>query len=174
MRNRRKAVGDIRLDHPPPAPPGLIDEYLQGIVRRTPRTEPEAASQHVRFEDRLEHDLQRGLHDAVPNRRNRQRPTLARAGLRDEDPARRQRPIAAVFQLGGQFIEQPGNPVLLDLVQGDPVDARCAIVDAHCDPRPPQHVSAVDLVRERVEPSSGLGLGRPVERMLQGTDRITN
>jgi site-specific DNA recombinase len=32
MRNRRKALGDVRLDHPPPAPPGLINEYLQGVV----------------------------------------------------------------------------------------------------------------------------------------------
>jgi site-specific DNA recombinase len=33
VRNRRKAVGDVRLYHPPPAPPALIDEHLQGIVR---------------------------------------------------------------------------------------------------------------------------------------------
>jgi hypothetical protein len=29
----------------------------------------------------------------------------------------------------------------------------------------------VDLVIQRVEPSSGIGLGRPVKRMLQSTDR---
>ena len=174
VRNRRKAFGDIRLDHPPPTPPGLVDQDLQGIVSRTLRAEPEAARQHVRFEDRLEHDLQRGLHDAVPNRRNRQRPPLSGAGLRDEDPTRRQWPIAAVLQLGGQFIEQSGYPVLLNMVQGGLVDARCAVVRAHRDPRTPQHVSAVDLVCKRVEPSSGIGLGRPVERMLQGTNRITH
>jgi hypothetical protein len=41
LRYRREAVGDIRLDHPPAPPPGLIDEYLQGIVRATfgPETE---------------------------------------------------------------------------------------------------------------------------------------
>jgi site-specific DNA recombinase len=33
MRNRRKAVGDVRLDHPPPPLPALIDEHLQAIVR---------------------------------------------------------------------------------------------------------------------------------------------
>ena len=57
MRNRRKAVGDIRLDHPPAAPPGLIDEDLQGIVRRPLGAEPERARQQVGLEDRLEHDL---------------------------------------------------------------------------------------------------------------------
>jgi hypothetical protein len=33
MRNRREAAGDVRLDHPPAAPPALIDEHLQGVVR---------------------------------------------------------------------------------------------------------------------------------------------
>src|SRR5437762_5667628 len=70
MRNRRKAVSDVRLDHPPAAPPALINEYLQGIVRRPPRAEPETNRQEVRLEDRLEHDLQRGLHDPVTNRRD--------------------------------------------------------------------------------------------------------
>ena len=56
---------------------GLINEYLQGVVRRPPRAEPEAARQEVRLEDRLEHDLQRGLHDPVADRGNRQRPLLA-------------------------------------------------------------------------------------------------
>ena len=30
----------------------------------------------------------------------------------------------------------------------------------------------MDLVIQRVESSSGIGLGRPVQRMLQGTDRV--
>jgi hypothetical protein len=37
----------------------------------------------------------------------------------------------------------------------------------------PQNVTAADLVIQRVEPSPGIGLGRPVQRMLQGTDRIS-
>jgi hypothetical protein len=71
-----------------------------------------------------------------------------------------------------KFIEQPINAVLLDVRDGLSVDACCAAIAAHLDPRPLQYVSAIDLVRERVEPSPGLSLGRPVERMLQGTDRI--
>jgi len=43
---------------------------LQGIVRRPPRAEPETNRQEVRLEDRLEHDLQRGLHDPVTDRRD--------------------------------------------------------------------------------------------------------
>ena len=88
------------------------------------------------------------------------------------------RPIApltarpALPQLAGQLAEQPGNPILLDLRQGDLVNARCAIVTAHRGPRPLQNVTAADLVIQRVESPPGIGLGRPVQRMLQGTDRI--
>ena len=56
-------------------------------------------------------------------------------------------------------------------VVGRVVDARRAVVAAHLAPRPPHDVPAVDPVIQRVESSSGIGLGRPVERMLQGTDR---
>ena len=175
MRNRRKAIGDVRLDHPPATPPALIDEHLQGIVRRPPRAEPETNRQEIRLEDRLEHDLQRGLHDPVTNRGNRKRPLLTRRRTRlgDIDPARGQRTIAAFPQLAGQLTEQPVYAALLDLGQGDLVDARRAVIPAHRDPRAPQNVTAADLVIQRVESPPGIGLGRPVKHMLQGTDRIS-
>ena len=47
-----------------------------------------------------------------------------------------------------------------------------AVVAAHLAPRPLQHVPAVDLVIQRMESSFGIGLGRPVQRVLQGTDRV--
>jgi hypothetical protein len=143
-------------------------------VRRPPRAEPEAARQEIRLEDRLEHDLHGGLHDPVPDRRNGKRPLLApHARLGDIDPPRGPRTIAAFLQLGSQLAEQPGDPVLLDLGQGDLVEARRAVIAAHRDPREPQDITADDLVVQRVEPPSGIGLGRPVKRMLQGTDRIS-
>ena len=172
VRNRGKAGSDVRLHHPPAALPGLINEHLQGIVRRPPRAEPEAARQEVRLEDRLKHDLRRSLHDPVTDSGNRQRPLLIRARLRDEHPPGRHRPVPPLPQLAGQLIKKPGHPVLLHGGQGGLVDARCAIIHAHLNPRAPQDVPAIDLVIQRVEPSSGIGLGRPVQRMLQGTDRI--
>src|SRR6266498_5120504 len=105
-------------------------------------------------------------------RRDRQRPLLGRAGLGNQDPTRRQRSVAAVLQHHGELVEQPVNPILLDLLDGQLVDARCTTVAAHLLPRPLQDVPAGELVVQRVEPSSGIGLGRPVQRMLQGTDRV--
>jgi len=70
MRNRRKAISDIRFHHPPPTPPGLIHEHLQGVVLTPLRAKPETARGKVRLKDRLEHDLQRSLHDAITHRRD--------------------------------------------------------------------------------------------------------
>src|SRR6201993_2549188 len=64
-RNRRKTIGDVRLDHPPFALPGLVYEHLQRIVCRSLRAEPKTARQKPGLEDRLEHDLHRGRHDTV-------------------------------------------------------------------------------------------------------------
>lgn len=41
---------------------------------------------------------------------------------------------------------------------------------AHLEPSTLQDVPAMDFVIERMEPSSGVGLGRPVERSLQALD----
>ncbi|HYY20523.1 MAG TPA: hypothetical protein VE780_01475 [Thermoleophilaceae bacterium] len=74
--------------------------------------------------------------------------------------------MAAGAEVRRELVEQPGNAVALDLLDGLPVDAGRATV-AHLPPRPLQDVPAVDLVVERVEASPGIGLGRPVERSLQ-------
>ena len=158
--------------HPPPPPLVLIEDQLQGIVRRSVRTESERARQKPRLEDRLNDDLHCGLHDPVAHRGDRQRPPLAAAGLRDEDPAGRKRTVAAVPKPTPKIIEQHAHPGLLDVGDGGPVDAGGTAVAAHLPPRPLQDVSARDLVKERVEASVGVGLGRPVERSLQITDVI--
>ena len=75
-------------------------------------------------------------------------------------------------KLRSQFIEESGDPVFLDVVDGPAVDARGAVVLAHLEPCTLQDVPAMDLVIERMEPSSGVGLGRPVERSLQILDFV--
>jgi hypothetical protein len=121
-------------------------------------------------EDRLNDDLGGRLHNAVANSRDRERTKLLLAGLRDEHPARGKRTPAPVLQIRGQLVKQPGNPVALNVGDGLFVDAGRATIGAHQLPRPLQDVPAVDLVIERVEPSSGIGLGRPVQRPLQFSD----
>jgi len=119
MRDRLEATGDIRHDHPAPAPRTLIEDELQGIVRRAPRTKAEGARLEVGLENRLDHRLERRLHDPVPHRRDRERPPFPRAGLRDEDPTRRERTVAPRPKIRGQLVEQPIDAVLLDSGEGD-------------------------------------------------------
>ena len=76
VRDRLEAVGDVRLDHPAPAPEALIKDELQGIVRRPPRPEAERARLEVGLEDRFDHRLRGRLHDPVAHRRDRERPPL--------------------------------------------------------------------------------------------------
>ena len=52
------------------------------------------------------------------------------------------------------------------------VDAGRALIGAYQLPRALQHVPPIDLVVERVKPSPGIGLGRPLQRSLQFSDRI--
>ena len=79
VRDRLEAVGDVRLDHPAPAPEALIKDELQGVVRRPSRSEAERARLEVGLEDRLEHRLRCRLHDPVAHRRDRERPLLPRS-----------------------------------------------------------------------------------------------
>jgi hypothetical protein len=134
--------------------------------------EPEAARQEVGLKDRFGDQLGGRLHDAVAGDRYRQRALIRTAGLGYPHPAGRQGPPRPRLQFRGQFVEQAGNPVLLDVRNGLRVDARRTRVAAHQDPRTLKNVSAIDLVVERVEPTSGIGLGRPVQRSLQNLDLV--
>ena len=75
--------------------------------------------------------------------------------------------MAGLFSHGGHHQEG-----MCDHGQGGPVNARRAAVTAHLLPRPLQDIPAVDLVEQRVELPPGIGLGRPVKRMLQGADSV--
>jgi hypothetical protein len=172
VRDRLETVSDIRLQNPPPAAPRLVNEDLERVVLRAPGPKPERALQHVSLEDRLNHRLRGRLNDPIADSRNRERPQLITPGLRNEHPARGQRPPPPYLQIHGQLIKELGNAVLLDISDGLIVDAGRAPIGAHQLPRPLQDVPAVDLVIERVEPTFGIGLGRPVERSLQFSDCV--
>ena len=167
MRDRLKTVSDVRFRDPPRAFPGLVNDDLKRVVCRAPGPKPKRALKHVGLKDRLNDDLGGRLHNAVTDRRYRQRSLLVRpAGLRNEHPTSRQRPIAAVPQIRDQLVKEPVSAVLLDISDGLSVDAGRAMISAHRLPRPLHNVPAVDLVMERVEPSFGVDFGRPVKRSL--------
>ncbi len=141
-------------------------------MRRASWAKPKRALDEVGLEDRFDHRLQGRLHDPVADSRDRERSKLLAPGLRDEDTARGKRTPAPVPEVRGQFVEQPVDAVPLDVGESGPVDAGRAAIGAHRLPRPLQDVPAMDFVVERVEPSFGVGLGRPVERPLQFSDSV--
>jgi site-specific DNA recombinase len=78
---------DVRVHHPPALSP--LDPFpnlVPRLVRRPLRPKSKRAVPKVRLEPRLDDDLDRRLHDAVPNRRDAQQ-TLAPVWFRDPDAA---------------------------------------------------------------------------------------
>jgi len=88
-----------------------------------------------------------------------------RSGCREGNHTPHTREHHASFPAEGGAATRPVS-------QGGLVDARRTVVTAHRDPRPPHDVSAPDLVMQRMEPASRIGLGRPLKRMLQSSNRI--
>ena len=175
MRNRRKAVGDVGLHDPAAAPPGLINEYLQGIVRRAPRAEPEAARQKVRLEDRLEHDLRGSLHDPVADSR---RSTAACCSLepgfgmntRRAGSGRYRSSSSSSAASSPSSRDTPYSSASAKAGHGQcPAAPRLRRTSSHALPK---HILAADLAGQRMEPSVRIGLGRPVKHMLQRADPV--
>ena len=103
-------------------------------MRRSLGSEPEAAWLKIGFEDRLDHRLHGRLHDAVANRRDRQRTLFSRAGLGYPHPAGRQWPVSMIPKVRRQLVEQSGYPIALNVGEGLLVDARSAAIASHLCP----------------------------------------
>jgi hypothetical protein len=65
-----ETVADVGIKHPLGAPVGLDPDGLKGLVGRASGPKPIAGRQEAGLEDRLEHQLERGLHHAVPHGRD--------------------------------------------------------------------------------------------------------
>ena len=118
---------------------------------------PARPRQEVAFEDRFDRRLQSRLHDAVTHARDRERTLLVRTGLGDPHPAGWQRPVLSSLEVRGQFVEQPGHPLVLDVGDGRwsmPAAPRLR----RTAPGALQHVPAMDLV---IEVRGTIARGRP-------------
>src|SRR6516162_5863540 len=93
---------------------------LLGTVSKRSRLE-------VGLEDRLQDELQRPLHDAVPDRRNREDADFASV-LRYFLPPSRQWLIGALNQFVPDLLEDSVYAMRLDGPEGDPIYTGCTIV----------------------------------------------
>ena len=167
MRNFVETSRDISLEHPLIITHGCGEVMNLGdrVLRPAPGTETIGTWFEVRLEDRLEHQLQRGLHDPIQGGRDAQPADLARRlgdrllpdQLRNEPP-------------GLQIISKVHQHVLhrlgVDITRGDPVDTGrpCTLVAPHPTPRNHEERRVVNEVEHIIEATTRISL-RPLVQL---------
>ena len=158
-----KAAGDLRLDHPPAAPPVPIDHDLAGVVRRPPRADPETARQKP-ASNTGSSTIFRPPHDPVATRGDRKRPVLVlQARLGDQHPPAgkgRHRPSLR------SAVSSPASRSSRTRARSGPAwFCRCRFTSLTRTATHPRHRHPYeDLVPQRVI-DSGIAFRRPVQRV---------
>lgn len=155
---RAEEVSDVRVEHEVASARATFAERLQRIGRAAAGSKPERAVGEVRFEDRLQHQLRRRLHDAIAHRRDPERP-LPAVGLGDVLPQHRARSVRACAQRRLDLVQERDHASLLDRRDRLSIDARGSLVGPNPLPRRLQHVTPEDAVIQGVEAPSRLPLG---------------
>src|SRR5215216_2296528 len=138
MRDFVEAGGDVAVQHPLIGVGRQVVDLGDRVLGAPSGAEPVAARAKIRFPDRLQHQLQGGLHHPVPHGRDPQPALLAAAGLGDHPLPHGQGPKAAVLQAGPQLREKRLlAPHGLDVVGGLAVHARRAGTPVAPHPTPP-------------------------------------
>src|SRR6266540_510558 len=106
MRDFVEAGGDVAVQHPLVGVGRQMMDLGDRVLGAASGTEPIRAGLKVRLPDRLQHQLQGGLHHPVPHGRDPQPALLVAAGLGDHPLPHGQRPKAAVLQAGPQLREE--------------------------------------------------------------------
>jgi len=157
--DRGKVVPNIGLEHELVPGDERSTQHLLRVRCRPTRPEPERDRQKVGLENGLKHDPRGLLNNPVLHSRDAQRPN-ATLRLRDRDPPNRQRAIPTLTKLNLNLTKQAIHPELLNRFQSLPVDPSSPLVLPHTPPRLPQHVTAMDPVKQSVK--------TPIRRPLGG------
>src|SRR5215217_1111363 len=163
MRDFVEAGGDVALQHPLIRVGRQVVDLGDRVLGAAAGAEPIRAGLEVRLPDRLQHQLERGLHHAVPHGRDPQPAPLAAAGLGDQPLPHRQGPKAAVLQTGPQLREERLlAPHRLDVVGGLTVHASRAgtLVAPHPTPPNQQERRVAHEIEQIIKPSIRI-VGRP-------------
>src|SRR6516225_6047681 len=119
--------------------------FPNGVLGASLRSVTIGTRFQIRLENRLQHGLGCGLHHAVPNRRNPERP-LPASGLRDHYPPHRLwsiRPVAQLLSDARQPLLSPGR---LDLLEALSIYSWSALIGARQCIGMGQNVLAINLV----------------------------
>src|SRR6266508_1151449 len=156
MRDFVEAGGDVALQHPLVGVGGQVVDLGDGVLGAPAGAKPIRAGRKRRLEDRLEHQLERGLHHAVPHGRDPQPAPLAAAGLGDQPLPHGQGPKAAALQAGPQLREEGVlAPHRLNVVGGLAVHPGRAgsLVAPHPTPPNQQERRVTHEVEQIIEPT---------------------
>jgi hypothetical protein len=104
-----KARLDVALHDPLIGAEGEVPHLGDRVLRSAPRPEPVGARPKVGLEDRLQHELEGGPHDAVADRRDPQLAQLA-AALGDRALLDRQRPKGPRAKLLAELTQERCTP----------------------------------------------------------------
>ena len=171
MRNRIEILRQIRIHDFCVAAAEQRVHFLDRVGPAPLRPVAKSRGVEVRLEDRLQHQLGGGLHHPVPDRRDAEWP-LAATGLRDHHPSHR---LGSV-RLRDEILPDRREPLLpahrFDHREGDPVNARRALVGTCQIVGVAQDVLAPDLVVKQVEAERRLVLRLEIELPLKLPDTI--
>jgi hypothetical protein len=164
--DRVKVALDVAVDNEPVATTPCEADRLQRLRSASLGTKTVRAVLEACFKDRLDHDIRRHLRHTIAHRRNTQRPLLP-VRLRNVPPAYRLRAILARFEVVTQSHKELRHALLLDRLQGLPIDAGSPPVALDTLPRLHQDVTPVDPVVQRVKAPLRASLGSDEKPALE-------
>ena len=152
VRDRPEVVREVRVNDPRVP---LIDQAVDSANRRVSAQVRSVAVQlrrHVDLEDGFQHHRRGRHHHAVRYPRNPERTKLLAVRLRNPHPSDCLGSIRLPVQFVRQFTKPAVFPIRFDVRKVLPVHARCALVGLAPIVGVPQHVLAIQLVVQKVEP----------------------
>ncbi len=145
-----ETICDVHFEHVGVTVDEALTDDLECLGRRAARPIAVGARQEIGLEDRLQHDLGRLLHDAIPDGRDAEWP-FASVSFRDEPSPHRCGTVGALSEVGLQLVEHALHAV--DLHVGERLTIDACRTSVAPDPLPcrPQDVTPVDAVVKGME-----------------------
>ena len=163
MRNVVEVFGQVSIDDQRVVlPQGLVDASHR-LLGTAPGTIPIRTVVEVSLEDGFENQLGGGLHHAVSDSRDPERPFVDTTGFRDHDPLDGLGAVSSSSQLFVDLAEPPLHSVRFNVLERLPVDACSAAVAPALRIGEGEDIHPRHLVVEEVKSTARLLLGLAVK-----------
>jgi hypothetical protein len=126
----------------------------------------------LRFEDRFQYKLCRGLHHPVPNRRDAEWTLAAATGFGNQDPTHGRRAIGLRLQLISQRCQPRVDPLRVNVREGFSINPRCPTLRTGQSVGVLKNIFTMHLVVQQIEPVLGRLFRFDVQLPLKPPDAI--